>query len=128
MEGKVEPGLPPGWERVVTAGQLMWARSDGTTATSEYEPMGGQDRRHIVIVRGGNGYRLPYDEVAEIAAILSHSVPLALVPPIFRNGGPDTVVLVETSDQTLADIWDAVARVAGEDKRVRKDDDSDCGV
>lgn len=116
-----EPGLPPGWRRAVIAGQLVWVKSDGTTATSEYEPLGGS-KRHIVIVQGPDGDRLPYDEVAEIANILSHGVPLALVPPIFRNGGEDTIVLVETTDVTMADVWNAVARIAGERKKVSEDD------
>lgn len=112
MEGHIEPGLPPGWSRTVVAGQLIWAHRDGTTAVSEYEPLGSDGKRHLVIVQGPDGARPAYDEVQAIARILSHDVPLALVPALYRNGGSDTVVLVETTDSTLADIWRLVARAA----------------
>ena len=114
MADKPEPGLPAGWQRTVIDGQLMWAKRDGSTATSEYETLGAQ-RRHVVIVQGPDGERLPYDECAEIAAILSHGVPLALVPASFRDNGADSVVLVETTDMTLADIWDIIARAPQEE-------------
>lgn len=111
---KPEPGLPTGWQRTVIQGQLMWAKSDGSTAVTEYETLGAQ-RRHVVIVQGPDGERLPYDECAAIAAVLSHGTPLALVPASFRGNGADSVVLVETTDMTLADIWDLIARVSPEE-------------
>lgn len=118
MEGAPEPGLPPGWRRTVTAGELMWAKGDGTTAISDYTQVGGNERRHVVIVQGPNGNRPPYDEVAEIAQILSHGAPLAIVPASFANQALDAVVLVETSDPMMSDIWRAVARTGpGEEER-----------
>lgn len=121
MEDK-EPGLPPGWRRTIVAGQLVWVKDNGTTATTDYEPLGDDGRRHIVIVQAGDGERPAYDDVQAIATILSHDVPMALVPAVYRNGGHGTVVLVETIDHTLADIWRLVARMVAETNRAREED------
>jgi hypothetical protein len=98
----------PDVRRVYVCNGYLYLRTDGLTATSDYEVLADGGHRHVVTIRGKDappGLRT----LTTIASELVPGVPMAFAPAPYFGGSVNTWLAIETTDIALAAVWLAAA-------------------